>query len=48
MVPSPRIELGTRPYHGRVMPFNYEGLEAGLEAVLNEFVNPTIKEVHCK
>ena len=26
MVPRPRIELGTDPYHGPVIPFNYQGL----------------------
>ena len=26
MVPSPRIELETHPYHGRVIPFNYKGI----------------------
>ena len=24
-LPLPRIELGTHPYHGRVIPFNYKG-----------------------
>ena len=27
MEPTPRIELGPRPYHGRVLPLNYEGME---------------------
>ena len=26
MVPSPRIELEIYPYHGYVIPLNYEGL----------------------
>ncbi len=26
MVPLPRIELETHPYHGCVMPFNYRGI----------------------
>ena len=26
LVPSPRIELETHPYHGCVIPFNYEGI----------------------
>ena len=26
MVPRPRIELGTDPYHGSVIPFNYRGI----------------------
>ena len=25
MVPPPRIELESYPYHGYVMPFNYKG-----------------------
>ncbi len=25
MVPLPRIELETQPYHGYVIPFNYRG-----------------------
>ena len=30
MVPSPRIELETHPYHGCVIPFNYKGNELRL------------------
>jgi hypothetical protein len=26
MVPRPRIELETDPYHGSVIPFNYRGI----------------------
>lgn len=26
LVPSPRIELRTSPYHGLVLPLNYEGM----------------------
>ena len=30
MVPPPRIELETHPYHGCVIPFNYRGNERRL------------------
>jgi hypothetical protein len=28
MVPSLVVEMGSRPYHGRVLPLNYEGITA--------------------
>ena len=40
MVPPPRIELETHPYHGCVMPFNYRGKVNNLKEtnVLNHFI----------
>ena len=40
MVPPPRIELRTHPYHGCVMPFNYRGKIDRLKEtnVLNRFI----------
>lgn len=48
MVPSARIELATQPYHGCVIPFNYEGSKLIIQNQNGNF-NPNmiiyIKEV---
>ena len=45
MVPPPRIELETYPYHGHVMPLNYRGIKIKLFNI-NRSIKPELILIH--